>query len=132
MSIVYDYDANAILHSILKSRKHKHITAAWEKCHKILTKNRYEVVLHIIDNEISSTMKYALELKEVQFQLVTPDQHYRKVAEQAIITFKNHLLAGLVIYDPSYPVREWDRILQQCELTLNLLRNSRVFRSRFT
>ena len=28
--------------------------------------------------------------------------------------------------DPKYPIREWDRLLEQAELTLNLLRNSRV------
>ena len=28
--------------------------------------------------------------------------------------------------DPDFPLREWDRLLQQAELTLNLLRNSRI------
>ena len=45
--------------------------------------------------------------------------------EKAIRTFKNHFLSGLVTCDPGYPIHEWDRLLPQCEMTLNLLRNSR-------
>ena len=50
----------------------------------------------------------------MEFQLVPPDQHRRNTAEHAIYTFKDHLLAGLVTYDPSFPIKEWDRILDQC------------------
>ena len=124
--IVYDYDANAILHAPLKSRKADDITSAWKKCHKRLINNGHEVHLHILDNEVSATMKHAFETNGIKFQLVPPHQHRRNAAERAIRTFKNHLLAGLATCDPTFPIREWDRILQQCELTLNLLRNSRV------
>ena len=71
-------------------------------------------------------MKHAFEKHNIDFQLVPPHQHRRNAAERAIMTFKNHLLAGLATCDPSFTIREWDRILDQCELTLNLLRNSRV------
>jgi hypothetical protein len=43
-----------------------------------------------------------------------------------IRTYKNHLLACLATCDPDFPVSEWDRLLFQVELTLNLLRSSRV------
>ncbi len=39
---------------------------------------------------------------------------------------QNHLLSGLATCDPEYLIQEWDRILPQCEITLNLLRNSRI------
>ena len=35
-------------------------------------------------------------------------------------------MAGLATCDPDFPIREWDRLVQHAELTLNLLRNSRV------
>ena len=33
---------------------------------------------------------------------------------------------GLTSVDPSFPITQWDRLLQQAELTLNLLRKCRV------
>ena len=55
-----------------------------------------------------------------------PNQHQRNAAERAICTFKNHLLSGLATCDPDFPLREWDQLLPQVELTLNLLRNARL------
>ena len=60
------------------------------------------------------------------YELVPPHQHRRNAAERAIRTFKNHFLAGLATCDPDFPLREWDRLVVQAELTLNLLQNSRV------
>ena len=71
-------------------------------------------------------MKHAFEKNDIVFQLISLHQHRRNVAERAIRTFKNHLLAGLATCDPSFPIRECGRILDQCKLTLNLPRNSRV------
>ena len=48
------------------------------------------------------------------------------MAEKAIRTANDHLLAGLATCDPDFPILEWDRILPQCEITLNHLRNSRI------
>ena len=55
-----------------------------------------------------------------------PNQHRCNGAEQAIRTFKNHLLSGLATCHPDYPLQGWDRIIPQVELILNLLRNSRL------
>ena len=55
-----------------------------------------------------------------------PPQYRRDAAEAAIQTFKNHLLSGLATCDPQFPIIEWDRLLPQAQLTLNLLRNSKV------
>ena len=35
-------------------------------------------------------------------------------------------MAGFATCDKDFPVTEWDRLLDQAELTLNLLRTSRV------
>ena len=58
--------------------------------------------------------------------MAPPHQHRQNAAENAIKTFKSHLLSGLATCDPHFPISEWDRILPQAELTLNLLRNSRI------
>ena len=54
-----------------------------------------------------------------------PHIHRRNAAERAILTYKNHLIAGLYTCDPKFLSREWDRLLLQCNITINLLRLAR-------
>jgi hypothetical protein len=42
------------------------------------------------------------------------------------VTFNEHFVAGLSSVDPSFPMHLWDRLLPQAEITLNLLRTSRL------
>ena len=67
-----------------------------------------------------------LKTKKILYQLAPPGNHRTNAAERAIQTFKHHFLAGLASCHPDYPFREWDCLLTQAELTLNLLCNSRV------
>ena len=57
---------------------------------------------------------------------MSPHIHQRNTAERAIRTFKNHFIAGLYSTDPNFPTHLWDKLLLQAEITLNLLRQSRV------
>ena len=47
--------------------------------------------------------------------------HCRNAAERAIRTFKNHCMAGFTACNKDFPLVEWDFLLPQDELTLNLL-----------
>ena len=80
----------------------------------------------MLDNEVSFKFKSALRKRNINYQLVPPHVHRRNAAKRAIHTFKNHFLSVLRAADPEYPVAEWDRLLSQAELTLNLLRPSRI------
>ena len=124
--IVYDYDSNAILVEPLKSRAAAGIKNAWLKINTFLESRGRKPDLHILDNECAAEFKHALTKNKIQYQLVPPHVHRRNAAERAIQTFKHHFLAGLASADPDFPVAEWDRLLPQAVLTLNLLRNSRV------
>ena len=79
-----------------------------------------------MNNEASTDFKTSLHKNNIQYQLIPLHIHCRNSAERAIRTFKNHLLANLEGADPNFPVSEWDRLLPQIQITLNLLRNSRV------
>jgi hypothetical protein len=57
---------------------------------------------------------------------VPPHCHRRNAAERAIGTFKEHFVAGLSSVYPAFPLHLWDRLLPQAEITLNLLRTSRL------
>ena len=121
-----DHDSNIILYEPLKTKQAKEIANAFNKTYKRLTRHGHTVKLFILDNECSAELKSSINKINVPFQLVPPHQHRRNAAERAIRTGKNHFLSGLATCDPSYPIDEWDRILIQGEITLNLLRNSRV------
>ena len=79
-----------------------------------------------MDNEASKYLKEALKTDEQDYQLTPPHIHRINAAERAIRTYKNHILAGLATCDSDFPITEWDRIIEQGNITLNLLRNSRV------
>ena len=64
--------------------------------------------------------------ENIDFQLVPPGVHRRNAAERAIRTFKNHFIAILCGLDKDFPLHLWDRLVAQAELTLNLLRGSRI------
>ena len=122
----YHYDSNAILAQPLKNREALTITKTWKEMNQRFYIAGVQPNTYIMDNECSATLRHALIKNRITWQLVPPKTHRRNAAERAIQTFKNHLKAGLSILDPNFPVREWDRIILQAELTLNLLRASRV------
>ena len=124
--ITYDFDSNAILAEPLKNRTGLEIKKAWTCTYTKLASRGSVPKLYILDNEISSYLKSALKKHNCTYQLVPPHVHRRNAAERAIRTFKEHFLAILASCDPNFPITEWDRLLPQCLITLNLLRNSRV------
>ena len=124
--IVYDYDSNAILAEPFKNRTAGELKKTWEILHNRLSRNNIAPKLYLLDNEISNEFKNALIKYKLAFQLAPPYIHRQNAAERAIRTFKNHFISGLCSVHPSFPMSEWDRLLPQAELSLNLLRASRV------
>ena len=80
---------------------------------------------YVMDNEISHEFTTALTSNNTTYQLVPPHTHRRNLAERGIQTYKNHFKAGLASVDPNFPLSEWDRLLEQANITLNFLRSSR-------
>ena len=63
---------------------------------------------------------------EVKYQFVPPHDHRRNSAERCIRTAKNHLIAGWSSTAEDFPMHLWATTIPQAELTLNLLRGSRI------
>jgi hypothetical protein len=59
-------------------------------------------------------------------KLVPPDNHRSNMAEQAIQTFKYHFISILSGMDDKFLLSLWCMLLEQTELTMNLLRQSNV------
>ena len=64
--------------------------------------------------------------KKIELQLAPPGMHRRNAADRAISTFKYHFIARICSTDPDFPVQNWYRLVEQAEITLNLLRPSRL------
>jgi hypothetical protein len=124
--VLYDFDANAILAKAIPNRQAKTLVNAWEELHAQISQHGHPTKHFVLDNEISAEFRTALTKYSKTFELTPANIHRRNAAERAIRTYKNHLLAGLATCDPDFPINEWDRLIPQSVLTLNLLRNSRV------
>jgi hypothetical protein len=74
-----------------------------------------------LDNEASKLLKTYLHQQDITFQLVPPYNHRQNLAERAIRSFKDHLIAGIFSTDKSFPMHLWDRLLPQAVMTLNML-----------
>ena len=71
-------------------------------------------------------MRNAFRDDKIEHQLVPPHAHRTNFAERSIQTFKHHFKTGLALVDPDFPLSQWDRSLEQSEMTLNILRAART------
>jgi hypothetical protein len=81
---------------------------------------------HVLDNEVPKELKAAIHDNNCTLKLTPPDKHRRNIAEGAIQTTKNHIISCLTGLPDDFPIHEWDELLPQMLLTLNLLRSSHV------
>ncbi|KAI2511404.1 hypothetical protein MHU86_3015 [Fragilaria crotonensis] len=124
--VLYHQDTNSIHAVAIPNRQAASIRNAWETTHKLLLRQGHPPDLHILDNECSQDLKDAFTKYKIQFQRVPPKEHRANAAERAIRTFKNHFVSVLCTVHSKFPLTEWDRLLPQTTLTLNLLRSSRI------
>jgi hypothetical protein len=124
--VCYIYDCNDFKVVPMKSRSASEWVKAYDSIHQELTVKGFKPKLQTLDNEASAALKNFFTVNNIAYQLVPPHCHRRNVAECAIRTFKEHFVAGLSSVDPSFPMHLWDRLLPQAEITLNLLRTSRL------
>ena len=125
LMIDYHYDTNSILAEPMRDRSATSITQAWIKLHKIYEDAAAAPNVYIMDNEFSAELKLALAQNHVKYKKVPPHSHRNNLAERAIQTYKSHFKSGLASCDPNFPLTQWDRLIEQCNITLNLLRSSR-------
>ena len=124
--VAYHYDANIILIQPIKNRQAAILTAAWKIINDRLVKVGVAPKSYIMDNECSDDLKAGLNKTELTYQLVPPHIHRENKADRTTQTLKGYLKALLATLDPDFPIQQWDRLIDQCEMTLNLLRVSRL------
>jgi hypothetical protein len=124
--VCYIYDRNYDKVIPMRSRSASEWAKSYDSVHQELTVKGFKPKLQTLDNEASAALKNFFTVNDIAYQLVPPHCHRRNAAERAIMTFKEHFVASLSSVDPSFPMHLWDRLLPQAEITLNLLRTSRL------
>ena len=119
--------ANVILVEPFKSRGDHHRLPAYDNLMNRLKRRGLTVDMQFMDNEVSAKFLHNItEVWKCKFQKVPPDMHRCNKAERAIRTFKAHFITILACVDQGFPRNRWDLLLPQAELTINLLRQSRL------
>ena len=88
--------------------------------HKCLTDRGFKPHVQILDNKCPETLKKHFRKNNVAYQLVPPHLHRNNSAERAIVTFKDHLIAGLLSVDLSFPMHLWCRLISQARSTYSV------------
>ena len=123
--VMVEIDSNAILVEPMKSRKDAEMIRAYKLLLMRLKRAGIIPKKHVLDNEVSETMKNIIrDENKMQLELVPPGCHRRNAAEVAIRNFKAHFLSVLAGVSDDFPLQLWDRLLPQTEITINLLRQS--------
>eukprot|EP00804_Cyclotella_cryptica_P006014 CCRYP_000255-RA/>CCRYP_000255-RA protein AED:0.25 eAED:0.25 QI:0/0/0/1/1/1/2/0/796 len=78
--------------------------------------------LHRLDNETSKDVENFITDNNATFQYTPPDMHRTNIAERAIRTWKNHLVAIRTGTPRTYRLSNWCKDLEQTDITLNMLR----------
>jgi hypothetical protein len=124
--VCYIYDCNYIKVVPMKSRYASEWVKAYDSIHQELTVKGLKPKLQTLNNEASTALKNFFTVNDIAYQVVPTHCHRRNAAERAIRTFKEHFLAGLSSVEPSFSMHLWDRLLSQSEITLKILRTSRL------
>jgi hypothetical protein len=125
--VTVELDGNYVDVEPLQSRTSKSLTNTYQaifqhwKATGVICPN-----WHILDNEAPEELKQAIRDNKCRVELTPADQHQRNVAKQAIQTFKGHFISVLAGDADGFPINQWDELLLQTILTLNLLRQSNV------
>ena len=124
--VLYDHDINAIIAEPLKSRSEHELICAYTTLYTHLYNRGIAPQVQMLNSDCLSGLKQVMRNAGVAFQIVPPHLHRTNAAEPAIVTYKDHLIAGLSSCDPSFPLHLWDRLIPQATLILNLPRQYRI------
>ncbi|KAL7477858.1 hypothetical protein ACHAW6_003650 [Cyclotella cf. meneghiniana] len=127
IKVAVKLDGNYIDAEPLKTRATQSLIKAYQAIHngwkaaKVICPN-----WHILDNEAPEAFKQAIQDNQCRVELTPANQHRRNAAERAIQTFKGHFIALLAGVSDNFPIHQWNELLPQTILMLNLLQQSNV------
>jgi hypothetical protein len=124
--IIYSEDANYIHIEILKSRTAEAYRSAMQKAHEFFATRGCTPHYTWLDNETSALVGKHFDEWKITPNYVPRGGHRANRAERAVRTTKEHLIAGLQTVADDFPPEFWDELVPQGEVTLNMMRLSRM------
>ena len=119
-------DANYIFVEPMRNQTKEEMIRAYKKTISRMRMAGLGIKKHTLDNKALEAFKQCIRQKQIEFELVPPGNHKRNQAERAIQTFKAHFIAILAGVDNKFPLSLWCHLLEPTEITLNLLRQSKM------
>lgn len=114
---------NGYIHfELLTSRASASLVKAYKATLQFFAERGRSISIARLDNETSAELDAFLRANVTTVQYIPPHSHRANCAERAIRTAKNHIVSMLSGAAPDFPLAEWDHIVEQAELTLNILR----------
>ena len=123
---MYDYDSNIIWSHPIKSRESPDLIIGINACYKVLEDANITPIIHRLDNEISDDIICMIKKKDLNHQIATSHDHRQLPVECAIGTWENHMTSNLHGADKYFPAHLWCCTIDQVNIQVNLLRNSRI------
>ena len=93
--IAYHADSNSIWMEPMKNRKEGEMIQAQSQALIIMKSYGIITTKQVLNNEASAAYKDAISKSNMTYQLVTPNEHRRNIAEKSIQTWKDHFVAVL-------------------------------------
>jgi hypothetical protein len=123
--VMYDFDTNSIIGKLVKSRDADQLVFGYQQCYDELREGNVTPILHRLDNEVKDLLFAAITANNCKFQIATAHSHRQLIAERAIQTYKYHLISVLNGTDRNFPAYLWCSLIEQVNIQINLLRQSR-------
>ncbi len=122
--VAVELDGNYIDCEPIQSRKAKSLTKAYQAIFQRWKSTGVCPNWHILNNEAPEELNQAICDNNCRVEVTLADQHRQNVTKSAIQTFKGHFISVLAGVVDGFPINQWDELLPQTILTLNLLRQS--------
>ena len=119
-------DANYKFAEPMKNRTEGEMIRVYQKILNRMKAAGLGLRKQVLNNECLAVMKACIKENGMDNELDPLGQHRRNQAERAIQTFKAHFISILAGINDKFPLLLWCHLLKTTELTLNLLRQSRV------
>jgi hypothetical protein len=116
-----EVDSNYISFEPMKSKEEGELIRVYQCIIDRLAQRGIKPKRQILDNEAPKRYLQTIKRNGIEWELVPPHNHRRNLGEKAIQIGKSHIISNLVGCDPSFPIREWHRLLPQMEITVNTL-----------
>ena len=105
----------------LKDRTAGEIAKSHERVYDYLALRGLKPQFEVLENKYSGELIRMMTKHKISFQLVPPYLHRANAAERDTRIWKNHFIAILCSLDPKFPLQLWDRLLEQTNLTFNII-----------